>query len=96
MTRPPAEVVLNPLISEKVYEHSEKAAKKVYSFKVARNANKHEIVKAVETLYGVKVEGVRTMWRRGKKRRSRIKYIHKPDWKRALVTLRAGDTIELI
>jgi ribosomal protein L23 len=36
------------------------------------------------------------MWRHGKKRRSRFKFVHKPDWKRALVTLRAGDVIELI
>ena len=96
MTRPAAEVVLHPLISEKVYEHSETAKEKVYSFKVARNANKKEIKKGVEALYGVRVVGVRTMWRRGKKRRSRAKYVHRPDWKRALVTLAAGDTIDLI
>jgi large subunit ribosomal protein L23 len=96
MTRPAAEVVLHPLISEKVYEISEKVEQKVYSFRVARDARKDEIKKAVEALYGVRVMGVRTMWRHGKKRRSRFKFVHKPDWKRALVTLRAGDVIELI
>ena len=39
---------------------------------------------------------VRTMWRRGKRRKSRATFVHKPDWKRAVVTLRAGDMIELI
>ena len=96
MTRPSAEVVLHPLISEKIYELAAKAELKMYSFKVARDANKHEIKKAVEALYGVKVAGVRTMWRKGKRRRSRTTYVHKSDWKRAVVTLRAGDTIELI
>lgn len=96
MTRPAAEVVLHPLISEKIYELAEKAEQKMYSFKVARDANKDEIRKAVEALYGVKVVGVRTMWRKGKRRRSRSTFVHKSDWKRAVVTLRAGDTIELI
>ena len=96
MTRPAAEVVFHPLISEKIYELAEKAEQKMYSFKVACYANKNEISKAVEALYNVKVVGVRTMWRRGKRRRSRFTFVHRPDWKRAVVTLRAGDTIELI
>ena len=96
MTRPAAEVILRPLISEKVYETSEKREKKVYGFRVARDANKQTIKEAIEALYGVRVVDVNTMWRRGKKRRSRVKYIHKPDWKRALVTLAPGDVIELI
>lgn len=67
-----------------------------YLFKVDPSANKIEIKKAVEKLFNVSVKGVNTMRYDGKKKRERTaKYGKKPDWKRAVVTLKEGDKIDL-
>jgi large subunit ribosomal protein L23 len=67
-----------------------------YLFKVNPAANKLEIKQAVEDFFKVKVVKVNTMNYTGKKRRERtLHYGKKPDWKRAVVTLRAGDKIDL-
>ena len=67
-----------------------------YAFEVARDANKMEIRTAVEQQFGVKVKDVNTMNRRGKAKRLRTqKYGKTSDWKRAVVTLQAGQKIEL-
>ena len=67
-----------------------------YAFEVAREANKMEIRAAVEQQFGVKVKDVNTMNRRGKAKRLRTqKYGKTSDWKRAVVTLQAGQKIEL-
>lgn len=67
-----------------------------YAFEVAREANKMEIRTAVEQQFGVKVKDVNTMNRRGKAKRLRTqKYGKTSDWKRAVVTLQAGQKIEL-
>ena len=67
-----------------------------YLFKVDPAANKIEIKQAVENFFKVKVLRVNTMNYTGKKRRERtLHYGKKPDWKRAVVTLREGDKIEL-
>ena len=67
-------------------------------FKVFTEANKEQIRKAVEQQYDVKVTSVNTMNYRGKKssRPGRRVYGRKADWKKAVVTLRDGDKIELI
>jgi large subunit ribosomal protein L23 len=65
-----------------------------YLFKVARAANKVEIKKAVEALYGVHVLAVNTSTVRGKKKRVRYVMGKTPDWKKAVVTLKKGETIE--
>ncbi len=63
---------------------------------VAHDAGKPEIRRAVEALFKVKVTGVRTMVRTGKlKGRGKMKR-RMPDWKRAVVTLKAGDTVEFL
>ncbi|NOZ22148.1 MAG: 50S ribosomal protein L23 [Planctomycetes bacterium] len=92
------EVIKRPLVTEKAVEMSEGAdvKERVYFFEVDRRANKGDIRKAIEELYGVKVSGVRTMWRHGKTKRWRSKRIHRADWKRAAVTLVEGDLIDLI
>ena len=72
------------------------AAQNKYLFKVNPDANKFEIKQAVEDFFKVKVTKVNTMNYDGKKRRERT--IHagkKPDWKRAVVTLKDGDKIDL-
>jgi len=67
-----------------------------FIFKVARDANKVDIKRAVEELFKVKVTKVNTMQRKGKKRRERtVNYGRTADWKRAVVTLAEGSKIDL-
>lgn len=68
-----------------------------YCFKVAPTANKIEIAKAVEELFDVKVEAVNTMNYQGKKKRARgsAKVGKRADWKKAIVTVAAGESIEI-
>ena len=72
------------------------AGQNKYLFKADASANKMEIKRAVEDFFKFKVLKVHTMNYEGKLRRERsFRYGRKPDWKRAIVTLRAGDKIEL-
>jgi len=72
------------------------AGQNKYLFKVDPTANKLEIKRAIEDFFKVKVVKVNTMNYDGKKRRQRtIHFGKKPDWKRAVVTLKAGDKIDL-
>ncbi|NCC49704.1 MAG: 50S ribosomal protein L23 [Spartobacteria bacterium] len=67
-----------------------------YIFKVARDANKIDIKRAVEELFKVKVDKVNTMQRKGKKRRERtVNFGRTADWKRAVVTLSKDSKIDL-
>jgi large subunit ribosomal protein L23 len=67
-----------------------------YAFEVASDATKQAIRQAIESLFGVKVKGVWTMNIRGKARRvGRGNPGRRPNWKKAIVTLRAGDKIEI-
>lgn len=68
-----------------------------YVFKVDRRANKLEIRRAVETLFGKKVEAVNTCNCRGKKKRERrADFGRTAHWKKAIVTLEEGETIDLV
>jgi large subunit ribosomal protein L23 len=87
------DVVLRPLITEKA---TRLAGESKYAFEVRLHANKIQIKEAVEKGFNVKVANVHVMNMKGKPfrvRGNRIK--HKPDWKKAVVTLVAGDKIEL-
>ena len=66
-----------------------------YLFWVDKKANKVQIRKAVEEIYKVKVAGVNTFVQRGKLRRVRYVQGKSPDWKKALVTLKKGNKIEV-
>ena len=67
-----------------------------YLFEVAPDSNKVEIKRAVESLFDVKVTQVNTMNYTGKRKRQRTaKYGKRSDWKRAVVTLAAGNSIDL-
>lgn len=66
-----------------------------YTFEVAPDANKAAIRQAIERLFGVKVTGVWTANVRGKARRVGRTVGHRANWKKAIVKLRAGDTIEV-
>lgn len=88
------DIVRRPLITEKGTDLTGK--QNAYTFLVAADANKSEVKRAIELLFKVKVLGVRTMLRSGKlKGRGRMKR-RMPDWKRAVVTLKAGDTVEFL
>ncbi len=66
-----------------------------YVFEVSPSANKIEIRQAVEEVFGVRVTDVRTINVRGKTRRFRRGIGKKPNWKKAIVTLRDGDIIDV-
>ena len=94
MRRDAHDIVRRPLITEKGTDITTKH--NGYTFLVAPDANKAEIKRAVEQLFEVKVLSVRTMVRSGKlKGRARLKR-RMPDWKRAVVTLQAGDSVEFL
>jgi len=86
-------VIKRPLITEKATLARDEANK--YAFEVDRRANKIEIEKAVEKLFKVKVLTVRTMNVAGKKKRMGRIVGRKSDWKKAIVTLAPGQTIEV-
>ena len=87
-------VVKTILVTEKGTRLTEKENK--YLFKVFDNANKLEIKQAVESLFGVGVTKVNTMRRKGKRKRERtMRYGRTAGWKRAVVTLKDGDHIDL-
>ncbi len=86
------DVILRPVISEKSYEMLDENK---YTFIVDRNANKTHIKQAVEKIFDVKVLSVNTMNRRGKVKRRGVVVGKRPDTKRAIVTVAAGDRIEL-
>ena len=86
-------VILELQVTEKGTDLSTRHNK--YLFRVAKGANKTEIKRAVEALFSVRVSGVNTMNYAGKRKRERtVGYGKRADWKRAVVTLKAGDSID--
>lgn len=87
-------IIKTVVLSEKSNALTESENK--YTFKVAKTANKIEIAKAVETLFDVKVVAVNTANYAGKKKRQRTAYAgKKADWKKAVVTVKAEDSIDI-
>ena len=87
------DIVIRPIITERAMAG---AADKKYVFEVAKSAGKVEIKKAVEEIFGVKVVKVNTLHVNGKlKRTGRYPAGRRPSWKKAMVTLAAGESIEL-
>ena len=87
------DVIKGPLITEKLDNAREKF--RHYSFLVDLKATKHDVSRAVEELFKVKVEGVRTNIIRGKVKRVGRNIGQRPNFKKAMVTLKEGDKIEL-
>jgi len=85
-------IIRRPLITEKSTRQKEESRQ--YIFEVHRDANKIEIQSAVERLFKVKVLQVRTSNVLGKIKRLGRRYGKRPDWKKAIVTLKEGDRIE--
>jgi large subunit ribosomal protein L23 len=88
----PRDILLRPVVSEKSYGLLDENK---YTFVVAPHANKTQIRQAVEEVFRVKVTGVNTLNRQGKRRRTRSGYGKRPDIKRAIVTLADGDRIDI-
>jgi large subunit ribosomal protein L23 len=86
------EVLRRPLITEK---GTDLQAVGKYVFEVARGTNKHQIKQAVEKAFKVKVTAVNVMTVAGKRRRVGRREVLTQPWKKAIVTLKPGDKIEL-
>jgi large subunit ribosomal protein L23 len=85
--------IVRPLITEKSSAAYQERGE--YTFEVHPDATKPQIRQAVEQLFGVKVMGVWTSLQRGKEKRVGKTVGRRPNWKKAIVTLRDGDTIEI-
>jgi large subunit ribosomal protein L23 len=88
----PRDILLRPVVSEKSYGLLDEGK---YTFVVAPDANKTQIKQAVEEVFRVKVAGVNTLNRQGKRRRTRFGWGKRVDTKRAIVTLVEGDRIDI-
>ena len=84
MMKAPQDIILKPIITEKSMAGMEN---KKFTFRVAKDANKIEIAKAVKELFGVDVKKVNTMNVRGRAKRVRQSPGYTSDWKKAIVTL---------
>jgi large subunit ribosomal protein L23 len=87
-----SQVVLKPIVSEKSYEGTTRGT---YTFKVHPDAHKTQIRQAVEELFDVKVERVNVVKVAPKPKRRGLYRGTRPGWKKAVVQLRPGDTIEI-
>ena len=86
------DIIIRPIITEHSYDMIEKNK---YTFEVAKTANKVEIAKAVEELFNVTVKKVNTLNVKPKKKRVRYKLGMTRSWKKAMVTIAEGETIEI-
>jgi large subunit ribosomal protein L23 len=85
-------IVIRPVISEKSFKMVQHNR---YTFEVDKTASKIEVGKAVAEIFDVTVTSVNTMTVKGKPRRQRYSSGHTKTWKKAIVTLKQGDAIEL-
>jgi len=88
------DVLVGPLLTEKGAALKENDNKIL--FRVSRDANKIEIKKAVEEIFKVKVDSVSTINCKGKKKRMGRYEGKRPDWKKAIVSLKEGEKLEII
>jgi large subunit ribosomal protein L23 len=88
----PRDILVRPVVSEKSYGLLDEGK---YTFVVSPDANKTQIKQAVEEVFRVKVTGVNTLNRQGKRRRTRFGWGKRVDTKRAIVTLAEGDRIDI-
>ena len=85
--------VVRPVVTEK--SSAQYAALREYTFEADPRATKPQIRDAIESMFGVKVTSVRTMQQRSKRRTRGRSVGRRPQWKKALVRLAEGDTIEI-
>lgn len=94
MNRGPRQILIRPLMTEKSMRLKE--AHNTVTFQVRPDANKVEIRAAVESVFNVKVSDVRTANFHGKLKRMGRHQGRRADWKKAIVTLAPGHTIQLV
>ena len=88
----PREVIIRPVITEHSYDLMEN---NTYTIEVAKDSNKVEIAQAIEAIFNVKVVKVNTLNVKPKPKRVRYHMGKTRTWKKAMVTLKEGDTIEI-
>jgi len=86
------DIIIKPIISEKSYDLTEQYK---YTFKVDRRSTKPQIRRAIEEIFGVNVTAVNTINMKGKPKRQGMNTGHRADWKKAVVTLVEGQSIEV-
>lgn len=86
------DIIIRPVITEKA---TELAKQNKYVFRVHKKANKDMIEKAINSIFGVTPLKVNVMIVRGKRKRVRYNYGYTASWKKAIVTLKEGDKIEV-
>ena len=92
MQRDPREIIIRPIVTEHSYDVMEN---NVYTFEVAKDSNKIEIRNAIEAIFGVTVKKVNTLNVKPKPKRVRYQKGYTRTWKKAMVTLKEGDSIEI-
>jgi large subunit ribosomal protein L23 len=92
MSLHPNEILIAPVVSEKSYSH---IPERKYTFRVHEDAHKTQIRQAVEQLFDVRVTRVNVSKVQSKPKRRGLSRGIKPGWKKAVVQLREGDTIEI-
>lgn len=88
------QIIKRPLLTEKITNLAE--LNNQYAFEIVKNINKIEIKKAIEKRFNVTVLSVRTMLVRGKKRKMGRFEGKRAQWKKAIVSLKEGDTIDFV
>lgn len=88
----PREVIIRPIISEHSYDLMQEG---VYTFEVAKSSNKVEIAQAIEAIFNVTVRKVNTLNVKSKPKRVRYQVGKTRTWKKAMVTLAEGESIEI-
>ena len=91
-TYDPRNIIIRPIVSEASFDKME--ANK-YTFEVARDADKPAIKRAIEDIFGVHVKRVNTLWVKAKPKRVRVQSGYTRTWKKAVVTIADGETIEI-
>jgi large subunit ribosomal protein L23 len=86
-----SDIIIKPIITE---DSIDRLPDGKYTFRVAKDATKVEIAKAVEKLFGVEVAKVNTISVKGKEKRMGKDTGFRPDWKKAIVTVKGDKTIE--
>ena len=92
MSLHPTEILISPVVSEKSYSH---IPERKYTFRVHKDAHKTQIRQAVEELFDVRVQRVNIIKVQAKPKRRGMIRGTRPGWKKAIVQLREGQTIEI-
>ena len=93
MNKDPREVIIRPIITERAFDSIDDENR--YTFEVAKTSNKIEIAKAIQEIFNVTVVKVNTMNVKAKPKRVRYQKGYTRTWKKAIVKLAEGDSIDL-